>query len=353
MLDGVEGSDLERLDEDLGADVEPPRVQRRFHDRRQPNLIPPIAAGSRDPVVFAFVGWVWRLYDRRGGLRNAVLDEVGRILFPAFPELLRPHPAHVEGCPFRRRPDRRVGGCHCPPSGAEFTKRRSDGMESVIRVLCVLVACCDWITMEIMDPKGGYLSVARLAELARLPVYLVPPRDTEEPWRRRYQMSCVERALRILRDGLFVNYTEQHREEKLDGRKRCTGPAKRKLSVSLFKKIGFFAHVMERREYLKKKRQRLLDQQFEAGIGTDLALTSLLHKMQTTVKPRVPQQSPSLPGPNPIRLSDTRGLQVPEELIDAVHEEHPDWLFPAVYAEAARRANAPPPGGSGEPSDEG
>lgn len=318
-----------------------PRVQRRFHDPGRPNLIPPIAARSRDPVVFAFVGWVYTLYDRRGVLRHAVLDEVGKVLFPAFPELLRPHPAHVEGCPFRRRPDRRAGGCQCPLSGAEFGARRSDGMESVIRLLCVLVACCSWPTMEIMDPRGGYLSVARMAELAQLPFFLIPPRENEEPWRRRFQMSCVERALRILRDGLFVPYTEQYREEKLDGRRRCTGPAKRKLSVSLFKKIGLHPTLKERQGYLKEKRQRLEDAQFEAGVGTDLAMTSLLRKTETTVKPPVPAQQAA------------GGPKVPKELSDQVYAEHQDWSFAQIMNEARRRMRAPPGGSSGEPSTEG
>jgi len=224
-------------------------------------------------------------------------------------------------------------------------------MESVIRVLCVLVACCDWITMEIRDPKGGYLSVARMAELAELPFYLVPPREDEEPWRRRYQMSCVERALRILRDGLFMPYTEQYREEKLDGRRRCTGPAKRKLSVALFKKIRLYPTLKERQRYLKEKRQKLEDAQFRAGIGTDLAITSALHKTETALKPSVPsQQSPSLRGSTGFGVPDPR---VPEKLIDQVHQEHPEWLYSAVYAEAARRANAPPSGSSREPSSEG
>lgn len=227
-------------------------------------------------------------------------------------------------------------------------------MEAVIRVLCVLVACCDWISMEIMDPQGGYLSVARMAELAQLPVHLVPPREHEEPWRRRHQMSCVERALRVLRDSLFMPYTEQHREEKLDGRRRCTGPAKRKLSVGLFKKINLYPSLKVRQDYLKAKRQKLEDAQFRAGIGTDLAVSSALHKTQTAVKPPVPPQpSPALKGPKAVKASDIHRVSVPEELIDAVHEEYPDWPYTAVHAEAARRANAPPGSSSGEPPAEG
>jgi hypothetical protein len=217
-------------------------------------------------------------------------------------------------------------------------------MESVIRLLCVLVACCRWLSMEIMDPdpKRGYLSVARMAELAQLPFFLVPPRENEEPWRRRFQMSCVERALRILRDALFVPYTEQYREEKLDGRRRCTGPAKRKLSVGLFKKINLYPVLMERRRYLEEKRQQLEDAQFKAGIGTDLAMTSVLHKTETTVKPPVPVQQASGDRTN-----------VPRELSDEVYAEHPKWSFADIMNEARRRMRAPPGGSSGEPSDEG
>ena len=53
------------------------------------------------------------------------------------------------------------------------------------------------------------------------------------------------------------------------------------------------------------------------------------------------------------RQSSTNAGAFSEALLDEIYQEHPDWAFSRIYAEAARRASAPPLGSSGEPSAEG
>jgi hypothetical protein len=120
---------------------------RRAHDPNNPNLVPQIAARHRDPIVRTLVEALTKLYERRGVLRETHYGRMGNVVFPAFPELLGRPPRQVRRGEAARSID------------PDFERRRSDGMEAIIRVLLVLASCCDWTTMEVKDPQGGYLSV--------------------------------------------------------------------------------------------------------------------------------------------------------------------------------------------------
>src|SRR5438552_12925551 len=93
---------------------------RREHDPRSPRLVPPIAAGHRDPIVRALVDTLTTLYERRGVLRQALCGRMGTLVFPAFPELLA------------RAPRQARGGEDPRPIGPDLERRRSDGMEAII-----------------------------------------------------------------------------------------------------------------------------------------------------------------------------------------------------------------------------
>jgi hypothetical protein len=184
----------------------------------EPYLVPAIAADHRDPVVRELVRRVVRLYHCRASLRTGLLDPRGEVLLPPFPELLQ------------RPPKRAKKDEPPPPSEPDFDRRRSDGMEAIVRVMLTIVACTDWVTMEILDPRGGYLSVARLAELADLPVTLVPPKGDGDRLRTRHDRA--ERALRALCTAHIIAFTQQHREKLEDGHFTSTGAARRAHSLA-------------------------------------------------------------------------------------------------------------------------
>jgi hypothetical protein len=333
------------------ADADGPRTPgRRHHDPEAPYLVPPIAERHRDPIVCELREALVRLYFRRGGLREPLLNKLGDIIIPAFGELLRRPQDHTDEC-LKRRGPKRFYRCDCPRPPDLF-RRRSDGIESVIRVLLALASCTDWRSMEAFDPKGGYLSVWRLAELADLPCRLVEPDETDP--RRRFRMDTVERALQVLRTARILPFTQQHREELEDGRHTSTAPACRKLSVNFFRKWGGrLASVFnERRAKLKRAAEKRATKAYLAGQGGDLEYTAgLRHRLKH------PQPSPLSPD------GETRAGQVtapprrrgegqpPIELTDAIHEEHPEWTFGQIMAEARKRMRTrePPTSGSGEP----
>jgi hypothetical protein len=236
-------------------------------------------------------------------------------------------------------------------------------MEAVIRVLLVLVSCCNWITMELLDPQGGYLSVWRIAELADLPFHLVAPRDDDpKPRRRRMRLDCVERVLRVLRTAHIVVYTQQHRDELPDGRHTSTAPALRKLAVSFFLKFGGrIAQLFRRRRAdLKERADSHERNTFRAGVGVDLRNAAEMKKLPA------PGEAVGAPLPAPTRLvtaTSMRWSQAPEHITDTVYAEHPDWSLGNILAEARRRHHAdglhgqhqarerdPPGGSSSEPS---
>jgi hypothetical protein len=323
---------------------------RRPHRPDAPYLVPSIAAGHRDPVVRELCDLVTQLYFRRGALGNPLLNRLGDILFPAFGELLRKPQEHSPECPKRQPGGKKPQHCDCPRP-PDHARRRSDFMEAVVRSILALASCCNWITMEILDPSGGYLSVARLAELADLPHHMVAPGEDDDPRRRRYRMDTAERALRLLRDAHILPFTKQHREELEDGRHTSTAPALRKLSVHFFLKWGGrLAEVFKsRRRALKKAAERLEGQASRAGVGVDLGVREELGQLRKKVSP------PPAPGRAPADESQRgRGTlsRVPIEMADAIHEEHPDWDLGQVMTEARQRMRErqPPTGGSSEPS---
>ena len=214
--------------------AEKTKPTRRSHDPDAPYLVPPIASRHRDPIICELRDALVRLYFRRSQLQAPFLNRHGDIVVPAFGELLRRPQDHTDEC-LRRRGCRRFLPCDCPRP-PDFFRRRSDGMESAIRVLLVLASCCDWNTMELFDPRGGYLSVSRIAELAELPCRFVEHVDCDP--RPRYRMDTAERAPLLLRTARILAFTQQHREMLEDGRHTSTAPALRKLSVNFFRKWG-------------------------------------------------------------------------------------------------------------------
>jgi hypothetical protein len=205
-------------------------------------------------------------------------------------------------------------------------------MEAIVRVLLALAACCDWVTMEILDPRGGYLSVPRLAELADLPLTLVEPK--EDGGRSRKRHDRTERALRAVRAAEVIAFTQQHREKLEDGRFVSTSPALRKLAVGLFRKFG--GHVLRLFEARRKKLKRRRDA--ESPTTGDLRVASKLRELGREIGAPAPPSS-----------SDASGLTfrgaVPPELLEQIHEEHPDWQMGAIFLEARRRMERAPPTG--------
>lgn len=305
-------------------------MSRRAHDPAAPSLVPAIAAGHRDPIVRHLVNTLTRLYERRGSLRFELTDPRGRPVFPAFPELLA-------------RPPRRDG-----ETGEDYERRRSQFMEAAIRVILVCASCCDWRTMQLRDPGGGFLSVKRIAELAELPFREVWPGEDEDR-RRRIRMDTVERVLRQLRTSRIICFTKQHREQREDGSYTTTAPALRKLSVSFFMKFGGpLAETFRWRRGKVKERAAAAEQaRARAGEGVDLRIREELAKLS-----RGARQAASSPGaPPPAHVA---WRHIPQELADQVAAElGPGALLADVMAEAARRAETrgPPTGSSGEPSD--
>ena len=324
--------------------AEKPKPTRRSHDPDAPYLVPPIASRHRDPIICELRDALVRLYFRRSQLQAPFLNRHGDIVVPAFGELLRRPQDHTDEC-LRRRGCRRFLPCDCPRA-PDFFRRRSDGMESAIRVLLVLASCCDWNTMELFDPRGGYLSVSRIAELAELPCRFVEPVDCDP--RPRYRMDTAERALLLLRTARILAFTQQHREMLEDGRHTSTAPALRKLSVNFFRKWGgtVAAVFNERRAKLKKRAERRATRAFLAGAGGDLEFTGALrHALRST-------QSLAPVSPAPLQVPRARDPQQhpPIDLTDAIHDEHPDWNWGEVMVEARKRMREPPGRSSSEPS---
>lgn len=290
-------------------------------------LVPPIAANHRDPVVRELVRRLVRLYDCRASLRTSLADVRGDLILPPFPELLQ------------RPPKRSKKGEPPPPSEPDFDRRRSDGMESIIRTALALAACTDWVTMEALDPRGGYLGVARLAELADLPLTIVPP--TEDGDRERKRHDRADRALRALRTAQIVAFTKQHREKLEDGRFTSTGPALRKLAVGLFRKFG--GHLLrvfeKRRKKLKNRRER------EAPTTGDLRVAATMRDLGRDF-------TAALQPGRAAAIASGRPGSVPPELLDQVHEEHPEWTMGELFQEARRRLERGPPAEAPPPDDE-
>jgi len=233
-----------------------------------------------------------RLYDCRKALRSPLNDRRGGLILPAFPELLQ------------RPPKRAKKGEEPPSPGPDFERRRTDAMEGVVRTFLAIVACTDWVSMEVLDPRGGYLSVARLAQLAELP-------DTR-----------TERALRALRTAGLICFTQQHRERLDDGSYTSTGPALRKVPVGFFRKFGGYLLQL-----FDKRRKKLQDDRKKVAPTTgDLRVAALVRSV----------------GRNHFASAAAQREQL-LRLEEAVQAEHPDWAFPEILSEARRRLERGPP----------
>ncbi len=305
--------------------------RRRAHDPARPQLVPPIAAGSSDPVVRQLIPKLEQLYERRHALRGELRSPMGKLLFPAFPELLARPPKKKDA-----------------EAAADFEWRRSERTEAVIRVLLVLASCCNWRTMEILDPKGGYLSVHRVAELAELPYMLVAPKD-EDDRNRRFRMDAVERALRDLRAGRILCFTKQHREQKPDGTYTTTAPALRKLSVHFFTKWGDYLtkSFLWLRDEIKKRRGRndRRERNRPPSPGTDIRIAESLEDVRRPM--------PSIRRASVAQVQAGPARPVPPDLLESVAADHPGWELPEMLTEARRRLREldPPDGGADAPPE--
>jgi hypothetical protein len=291
----------------------PPADRERPPGVSAPFLVPEFVARHQDRVVQALVSRIELLYGRRKAFRQPLLNRQSALLIPAFPELLQ-------------RPRKRIKGGETPADpGPDFAWRRSDHMQVVMRVLLVLAGCCDWVTMELMDPRGGYLSVVRLAELAELPIR---PADSEDPDERvRLRISRTEHALQTLRIAGIICFTKQHREVLDDGRHVSTGPALRKFAVGFFRKFGGeLLRVFEkRREKLKRRRQE------QAPTSADLRLEAEMRETRRLIAGKGP------PPPEAAERPRSGPLTTPQWLIDQVHDEDPTRTFGEIIIEARRR----------------
>lgn len=237
---------------------------------------------------------IYRVFEARGDLRTPKLDRRGGEILSPFPELLT-------------RPPRR-GATESEEN--DFNWRRSDGMQAACAVWMTVAACCDWLTMEVRDPRGGCLSVERLAELAGL------------------TSDRTERALRVLRTAQIIPFTKQHREKKPDGKCRSTGPALRRLSPGTFRKLGVVIgrYFDGRREKLRRAKERADREAYRAGRGAHPRSRGVIRNLFS------PENRPHPASPAPPRPGT-----VPEAMIDAIHEEHPEWNLSQILQEGRRR----------------
>jgi hypothetical protein len=278
--------------------------------------IPSFVEKHGDPVVRQFVHVARRLFEHRADLHADLTDRFGEVLLPAFRELLeRPIPRRRKGETEAEHDKRRA-------DAEDYKRRRADRMQAACSVLGVLLGCCDWVSMEIRDPVPGrgFLSVARLAELAGLPLD-GPPGDRDAGDR-------TERALRMLRMAKIVPFTKHQREELADGR-YVSRPALRKLAVGFFRKVGgALWQIFERRRVkVKARAEREKERAAAAGRGQDLRTRSLVGGLA--------RGSKSSPPPPP---SPPRPGFVPPEVIDAIAAERPDLTtLGDLVAEALRR----------------
>lgn len=236
-----------------------------------------------------------QVFDARGDLRTPKVDRRGGEILPAFPELLI-------------RPPRRGEDVS---QAADFEWRRADGMQAACAVWMTVAACCDWLTMEVRDPKGGLLSVERLAELAEMTI------------------DRTERGLRVLRTAGVISFTKQHREKKPDGSCKATGPALRRLSPGSFHKLGVMLgrYFDGRRAKLGRAKERTDREAYRRGSGADPRSRQMIRNLVSAPEHRTHAGAPPPPRPG----------QVPEDMKAAIAKEHPEWTFAEILQEGRRR----------------
>jgi hypothetical protein len=190
--------------------------------------------------------------------------------------------------------------------------------------------------MEILDPRGGFLSAARMAELAELPLTKTAPSDLDH--RLRLRISRTESALRTLRAANIVCFTKQSREALADGRHTSMGPALRKLAVGFFRKFGgeLLRTFDRRRSRLREQRQRVSPSSY------DLRVEALIRHTRNSLAGRAIAEAPKE------AAIGARG-PTPQWLLDEIHDANPSWSLGEVFAEAHRRLERGPP--SPKPSE--
>lgn len=260
-------------------------------------LVAECAMNHGDPVVRAFCeGFIPVFYDRRRRLRAPYSNADGDLILPAFPEFLRVPP--------------KLGTTE---AREDLDFRRSDHMAVICRAWTVIYANTDWVSKEVREPnphknKGHrYLSVDRIAELAKAPV-----------WQ-------VERALYWLRAAKVITYTLQFREELADGKCRSSDAALRRVSLSALERTPCTRRALEwRRRKLGARADKRKRKAARAGLAADIVREQ--ERRAVSPPPAPPTRSPDLP---------------PAELVEAVASElGPGALLADVLDEARRRQKA-------------
>jgi hypothetical protein len=273
------------------------------------NIVAPRAARQGDPIVKAFVHDFLPLFFKRRRFLRAPYSERGDFLLPALPEFLKQRRFDKHGKELAR-PQRRKKGDESPaiPRG-DLDWRRADGMAVICRVWSVLIACCDWISKEVLEPnrtKGNgslYLSVARIAEEAEC--------SDAQAWRALYWLKSARQ----------ITFTHQFREELADGTHRSTGAALRRLSMASLEKVPCMRRVIHHRTGKLKDRHDKHDRKRAArGLGRDV----------------IRQQEKTTPDVEPAATWAPKSI-APLSVTDEIAKTHPEWDAGQVLAEARRR----------------
>lgn len=285
--------------------------------------VPAFAARHRHALVKAAIPVAKLIYDHRHSLDRPLRDVHGHTVLPALPHLrLRP----LQG-----------------ETTEQLDKRRADFMQGLLSVWLVMLGSISYESKAVLarahaTAPDPFMSLRELAELAELvdPKYSTTRKLTQADGTSievayRDPGDRVERITRFMRAVGMISETKQHREEKADGRHRATGNGIRRVvfKVACFVFGGRFAQIARdvHGAAMKKKEQRRLaqaeaDDQFRAALGSYGNRQGL--DELTIGEPDTSPPAARAPGqPDPV-------------LLDLVHDEHPDWDYPRLAAEARR-----------------
>ena len=161
-------------------------------------FIPPYVAAHRSPVVQEAIVCAKIIYANRHRLRYELRDRRGKRIMPAVGDFFLARGAGE--------------------SVTQIESPRADSIGAQLRMMLVAVACMDFHTGELRDPRTGgtgLLSVVRHCELAELPID--PARQDRTRSRKAQPGDRAERAAQALRGGGVLTRAKQHRAAKPGG----------------------------------------------------------------------------------------------------------------------------------------